>query len=255
MGYPNDILTSRAVIKPGKYAIIPPEGLVNNILPGFENTTMSILGSPRLGARFADYIVTLHKDGKNVKGFGAEADVQTFVYVIEGKVKASADDETFDLTQGGFLYCPPSATMRFENAQDEDSRLFLFKQKYTPLEGTKAPWVVSGNSNDIKQEIYDGMDNVLLQDFLPVDFAFDMNMHILTFKPTGCHPFIESHFQEHGAYLLEGEGIYNLDNNWIPVKKNDYIYMGPYCLQCCYSIGRESLSYIYSKDCHRDVEL
>ena len=99
------------------------------------------------------------------------------------------------------------------------------------------------------------MDNVLLQDLLPVDFAFDMNMHILTFEPTGCHPFVETHYQEHGAYLLSGEGMYNLDNKWMPVKKDDYIYMGPYCIQACYAIGREAISYIYSKDCHRDPQV
>ena len=30
MGYPSDILSTRAVIRPGKYVVIPPEGLVNN---------------------------------------------------------------------------------------------------------------------------------------------------------------------------------------------------------------------------------
>ena len=26
--------------------------------------------------------------------------------------------------------------------------------------------------------------------------------------PGGCHPFVETHVQEHGAYILEGEGCY-----------------------------------------------
>jgi len=254
MGYPNGLLQSRAVFENGKFAIIPPEGLVNNVLPGFENTTMSILGSKRLGARFTDYVVTLHKGGKTT-GFAGQEDVQSFVYVIGGKVTAHAGDDKYELTQGGYLYCPPSVQLKFENAQDEDTKLFLYKQKYTPLEGGKKPWVVTGNTNEIKKEIYDNMENVLIQDLLPVDFAFDMNMHILEFKPTGNHPFVETHYQEHGAYLLEGEGIYNLDNKWYPVQKNDYIYMAPYCLQACYAIGRGSISYIYSKDCHRDPEL
>ncbi|HCN5023677.1 TPA: (S)-ureidoglycine aminohydrolase, partial [Escherichia coli] len=49
---------------------------------------------------------------------------------------------------------------------------------------------------------------------------------------------------------------YNLDNNWIPVKKGDYIFMGAYSLQAGYGVGRgEAFSYIYSKDCNRDVEI
>ncbi|MTW87452.1 (S)-ureidoglycine aminohydrolase [Virgibacillus dakarensis] len=254
MGYPNDILTSRAVVKPGKYMILPPEGLVNNVIPGFENVSMSILSSPKTGAKFVDYVGTFHKDGKNKQGFGGQDDVETFIYVLGGKLKAWADEEEFTLEQGGYLYCPPSVTMYLENLRDGDSRFFLYKQKYTPLEG-HTPWVYAGNSNENEEVIYDDMENVHIQDLLPTDIAFDMNFHILTFDPAASHPFVETHYQQHGAYLLSGEGMYNLDNEWIPVKKDDYIFMGTYCLQAAYAVGREKLSYVYSKDCNRDASL
>ena len=144
--------------------------------------------------------------------------------------------------------------MYLENLQDGDSKLFLYKQKHKPLEGKK-PWVVSGNTNDLEEIDYDGMHNMRLKDLLPTDIAFDMNFHILTFDPAGSHPFIETHVQQHGAYLLSGEGVYNLDNKWQTVKKEDYIYMAPYCLQATYAVGREPLVYLYSKDCNRDEEL
>ncbi len=38
----------------------------------------------------------------------------------------------------------------------------------------------------------------------------------------------ETHVQEHGAYILSGRGMYNLDNEWMPVDKGDYIFMGAY---------------------------
>ena len=254
MGYPTDLLSSRAVIEPGKYAVIPPEGRVNNVVPGFENCTMTILGSPKLGATFVDYILTFHEGGKNTAGFGGQDNIETFVCVLDGKVKAKADDEEFILESGGYLYCPPSVTMYLENLQDGDSKLFLYKQKHKPLEGKK-PWVVSGNTNDLEEIDYDGMHNMRLKDLLPTDIAFDMNFHILTFDPAGSHPFIETHVQQHGAYLLSGEGVYNLDNKWQSFKKEDYIYMAPYCLQATYAVGREPLVYLYSKDCNRDEEL
>lgn len=254
MGYPNDILTSRAVIEPGKYAIIPPEGRVHNVVPGFENCTMTILGSPKLGAQFVDYHLTFHEGGKNTQGYGGQDDIQTFVYVFNGKVKAKADDEEFILEAGGYLYCPPSVTLYLENLEKGDSELFLYKKKHKPLEGHK-PWVVSGNTNELEEEEFMGMHNMLLKDLLPTDIAFDMNFHILTFLPAGSHPFIETHVQEHGAYLTSGEGLYNLENKWVPVKKDDYIYMAPYVLQAAYATGREPLSYLYSKDCNRDEDL
>ncbi len=130
-----------------------------------------------------------------------------------------------------------------------------YKRRYVPVEG-HAPWLVSGNASELERIHYEGMDDVILLDFLPKELGFDMNMHILSFAPGASHGYIETHVQEHGAYILSGQGVYNLDNNWIPVKKGDYIFMGAYSLQAGYGVGRgEAFSYIYSKDCNRDVEI
>ncbi len=141
----------------------------------------------------------------------------------------------------------------FSNAQTKDSQLFLYKRRYIPVEG-HAPWLVSGNASQLERIHYEGMEDVILLDFLPKELGFDMNMHILSFEPGASHGYIETHVQEHGAYILSGQGVYNLDNNWVPVKKGDYIFMGAYSLQAGYGVGRgEAFSYIYSKDCNRDV--
>lgn len=253
MGYPNDLLASRSIIKHGNFALIAPEGLVNNVVPGFENCVISILASPKLGASFVDYIITMSEKGRTTKGFGGNG-IETFVYCIEGKIKVTIKNEDYILESGGYAYCTPTETMNLENINGSDSKIFLYKQKYQPLEGYE-PWVVVSNIKEQGEVDYDNMANVKIIDFLPKDLAFDMNFHILTFYPGACHPFVETHVQEHGAYLLSDEGVYNLDNRWIPVKKNDYIWFGPYVPQCCYGVGRENLSYIYSKDCNRDVIL
>ncbi|MGD9215914.1 MAG: hypothetical protein PVJ84_13935 [Desulfobacteraceae bacterium] len=43
-----------------------------------------------------------------------------------------------------------------------------------------------------------------------------------------------------------------LDETWIPVQAEDFIWFAPFCKQACYGTGLESMEYIYSKDCHRD---
>lgn len=58
MGYPSDLLSSRAVVKPGMYAIIPPEGRVFNVIPGIEGCRMTILCTPKMGAGFVQHIGT-----------------------------------------------------------------------------------------------------------------------------------------------------------------------------------------------------
>ncbi len=53
---------------------------------------------------------------------------------------------------------------------------------------------------------YEGMDDVILLDFLPKELGFDMNMHILSFAP--CQPRLYRNSRpEHGAYILSGQGF------------------------------------------------
>lgn len=54
-GYRDDLLANRAIVKHGNYALLTPDGLVKNIIPGFENCDVTILSTPKLGASFVDY--------------------------------------------------------------------------------------------------------------------------------------------------------------------------------------------------------
>lgn len=253
MAYPQGVLSNRSIVKKNNYVLISPEGRVKNVIPGFEDCEITILATPKIGASFVDYIGKMNPGGKNEKGFGGDG-VETFIYCIEGTITAAADDEIFKLTPGGYLYCPAEKKMYLKNEGNEVCKFFLYKKRYEVLDDLKA-WVVTGNVNEMEYRVYEEMENVLIKDLLPTDLAFDMNMHILSFEPGGCHPFIETHYQEHGAYILTGEGVYNLDNEWIPVQKEDYLFMSAYSLQAAYGVGREPFAYVYSKDCNRDPEI
>ena len=253
LGFPKDLLISRAIIKKGNFALIPENGLVKNIIPGFEGCSITILSSPKIGATFVDYIVDMEDGGYNKLGFGGDG-VETFVYVIDGAINVNTEDEKFSLTQGGYLYCPPQNKMFFENISGKNAHLFLYKRRYKQIEG-HAPYTVNGSTEQVKEYCYEDMDNVFISDLLPKEIAFDMNFHILSFKPGASHGYIETHVQEHGAYVLTGQGMYNLDNNWVPVKKGDYMFMSAYSLQAAYGVGTEMFSYVYSKDCNRDEDI
>ena len=111
-GYREGLLETRAVIKKDNYAVITPDGLVNNVVPNFDDCDVTILGSPRLGARFVDYLVTLKDQGGNMAGFGGDG-IQTFIYVVYGNINAYAGDEKYELSQGGYLYVPADQVMKF----------------------------------------------------------------------------------------------------------------------------------------------
>ncbi len=252
MGYPKDFLESRAIIKRGEYAVLPPEGRVINVIPGFEGFKTTILTSPKMGAQSVFYVSTVSPGAKTTLPFGGNG-VETFVYFMDGEgiLKVKAGNENFELSQGGYAFVPADKTMELFNESDGNYRILLYKQKYIELNGHKADTVV-GNVNEIEEREYDGMDNMFIKDLLPTHLGFDMNMHILSFKPAGCHPFIETHVQEHSAYITNGQGYYQLGAEWIQVKKDDFLWMAPFVQQGCYATGRERFTYIYSKDCNRD---
>lgn len=257
MGYPSDLLSSRAVVKPGMYAIIPPKGRVFNVIPGIEGCRMTILCTPKMGAGFVQHIGTALPGGGTTVPYGASGQIETFIYVLdgEGSLTVTVGGRTEVMPQGGYAYAPAGVGISFRNETDKPLRFLLYKQRYIPHPQGLEPYAVFGNINDVPFRDYDGMANVHVKDFLPLEEAFDMNMHILSFDPGASHNIVETHVQEHGAYIYEGQGTYNLDNEWYLTKKEDFLWMGAFSLQAGYGIGREPFSYIYSKDCNRDVEI
>ncbi|MDB2161889.1 (S)-ureidoglycine aminohydrolase [Clostridium butyricum] len=254
MGYPKDLLSTRAVVKPGLYAVIPKDGLVNNVIPNIVDCRISIVASPKMGASFVQYIIDVNIGGGTSSPFATEENIESFIYCVNGKIDIKIGDNTDILTDGGYAFAPAGCGLSFKNIGDENAKILLYKQVYIPLEGKEAK-ICIGNVNNIEYRIYDDMENVYIKDLLPTDLGYDMNMHILAFEPGGCHPIVETHVQEHGAYILSGEGMYLLDDTWMGIKKEDFIWFGPYVAQCAYGVGRELFAYIYSKDCNRDVSL
>ncbi|SUO96917.1 (S)-ureidoglycine aminohydrolase [Suttonella ornithocola] len=256
-GYPQDLLSNRSVVKHGNYAVITPEGRVINVIPGIEDCKMTILATPKMGASFVQLIGTLGENAKTSITYANKPHEESLIYVLDGDVEleVKVGDETKVLTQGGYAYAPAGVGIDFSNKNHKEGRILLYKQRYVPHPGGLEPYVVFGNVNDIEWADYDGMANVHIKDLLPIEQCFDMNFHILSFDPGASHNIIETHVQEHGAYVYEGQGCYLLDEDWYLIKPEDFIWFGPYCKQASYAVGRGPFSYIYSKDCHRDVEI
>ena len=252
-GYRYDILENRSVIKKDMFALIEPDGLVKNNIYGYEFCDISILSSPELGASFVDYIITVKENGKNIFGVN-NSEEEVFLFVIKRKIEVYNQEQKALLKSGGYFFSPNNYKLCFENKSNKHVKLLLYKRKYEPLKDFY-PKTVIGNINDLAYRNFENMENVFIKDLLPADFAYDFNFHILCFKSGASHSYLETHYQEHGAYILSGMGMYNLDNSWYMVKEGDYIFMASYCLQGGYGVGSDDFIYIYSKDCNRDVKL
>ena len=106
IGYREELLSTRSVVRKGNFVLLEPDGLVKNSIPGYVNCDVTIMGSPEMGASFADYLVTAHAGGKN-ESLGGEG-LETFLYVIEGEVAVKNADKEAVLTEGGYIYSPES---------------------------------------------------------------------------------------------------------------------------------------------------
>lgn len=232
------------------WALLPPEGVAESVLPEWRNTVSKVLTAPAMGAAFVQYELALGAGGGTQQTLADG--VQSFLFVFEGEVRLDLNGAGHTLTSGGFAYMKPGS--RFSVEAEAPARLLWLKKRYVPF-GSNKPHDLVGNENKIPGETYMGMEGVILKVLLPVDTIWDMAMNIFTFPPGGSLPVTETHVMEHGLVFLQGQGVYYLGREWMEVQKGDFIWMGPFVPQSFYAAGAVPSRYIYYKDVHRDVTL
>ncbi|NOK86206.1 MAG: (S)-ureidoglycine aminohydrolase [Chloroflexi bacterium AL-W] len=234
----------------GNHAFIAPDSHVLSGLPGWENTQGVILISPQMrsGPRFTQYLALMNADSTS----GAPLPgVQRFVYVMAGTLSADLNGQAMELSAGHFAYIPADTQHTFTSITE--TKLIVFEKIYTssPLTTEKAQ-IVTGDAWAGEGEAFMGDEAARLRVLLPTQDSFDMAINLFSFQPGAALPFVEVHVMEHGLYLLEGQGIYRLDEAWYPIQAGDVLWMGSYCPQWFCAFGKTPSTYIYYKDVNRD---
>ena len=243
-------VASRAVVK-RNYALLPPEGIPESVLPEWTATAIRILTAPAMGAAFAQYLLELTDGGG--ANHTLPARIEAFFYVLKGRAKLELRGQTHDLEPGGFAYLSPGSKFSLEAAAGR-ARLLWLKKTHEPLVG-HVPQDRVGNEGDVVGEPFMDIEELRLKKLLPDSVDYDLAMNIFTFPPGFSLPVTETHVMEHGLYFLQGQGEYYLGDTWREVKAGDFIWMGPYCPQGFFATGSEPARYIYYKNVNRDVEL
>jgi (S)-ureidoglycine aminohydrolase len=231
---------------------MPLEGFPVSRLPGWPKAAVFVLASPPIGAGFAEYLIDLPAGESG--GWAAEPHIETFHYVLCG-TGSFADGSGIDrpLTAGSFGLTPPDSAVNVRAT--EPLRMIMLRKRYEP--SPLHPKAVGhyGHESKVKKEVWADNPHSLLQTLIPDDLAFDLAMNIFTFDPGFGLPIVETHVMEHGLWFLEGKGLYYLENEWMEVEKDDFIWMGPYCPQSFYATGPTPSRYLYSKNVNRDITL
>lgn len=230
------------------HAFIAPDGHVQAPLPGWTKTQGTILISPHLGAGFTMYIATM--EAAATAGHALPV-VQRFLYVLEGRLTLEDTSKKYTLQKGWYAYFPVEAAHTL--TAETPSKLVIFEKPYIPHEDIDPPDLLVGNAADQPSAAFMGDEDAQLKPLLPDDLPFDMAVNLFTFQPGTPLPFVETHIMEHGMIMLEGGGIYRLDDQWYPIQEGDVLWMGPYCPQWFGALGKPQSTYLYYKNMNRDA--
>ncbi len=230
-----------------RHALITPANLVNSSIPGITGATAIVLINPAMGAKFAQTLVTFQKDGRAEFPAG---EVQTFGYFTNGGATLSLAGKKQKCAAGSYFYSPPGESCAI-TAPKVGTQVMLFQKKYVSLLGGSTPAAIFGDAAAVKGVPFLGDPAANLQVLLPDEPAFDMAVNVFAYQPGGHLPFVEVHIMEHGLVMLDGQGVYRLEDSWYPVQSGDVIWMAPYCAQWFVAMGKKPASYLYYKDVNR----
>lgn len=252
---PGAIGHNRGVVRPN-YAFMPPEGVLISRLPHYEKTVVRILAAPVLGARFAQYLFEMAPGGGSVRPL-AEEGLQHFFYLLEGEASfALAGGPATAMTAGGFAYVPPGESFALRNESTAPLRMLALRKRYEPAEGLAAPDPILSHRDQVPVTNHTGADGRGFQFLLPWgDLRFDFEMNLMWFDPGASFPAVETHVMEHGLYMLEGQGLYRLGDEWHEIWAEDFIWMGGFCPQQFYPTGFVKSAYLLYKNVNREIAL
>ena len=261
-GHPpqNQLLTGRAVFKEA-YAVIPKgvmQDIVTSMLPFWEGTRAWILARPLTGfaETFSQYIVEVAPGGGSDHP-ETDSNAEAAFFVVEGDLTLQISGKSHRLTPGGFAFIPADQSYKVRNKSKKPTKFHWIRKAYENLEGLDPPDVIVTSDKDVTPTPMPDTDGrwATTRFFNPDDMRYDMHMTIVTLKPGAVIPFLETHVMEHGLYVLEGKGVYKLNEDWVEVEAGDFMWLRAFCPQACYAGGPEDFRYLLYKDVNRHPRL
>jgi len=229
-----------------RHALIAPDGHVASHLESFQKATPYFLISPAIGARFSQLFIRFEAGG--YASFPADA-LETALYVQSGDVEFKVGDFSAKLSSGDFAFAPAGTKLELESTGGAE--ITCFRKIYEPLAGTQAPGPLVGHSADVEGKPFLGNPHARLKTLLPETPDFDLAINLFTYDPGATLPFVETHIMEHGLLMIEGQGVYRLEESYYPVCAGDVIWMAPYCPQWFVAMGDTPATYLYYKNVNR----
>ncbi len=261
-GHPpqTDLLTGRAVFTEA-YVFIPKgvmQDIVTSYLPFWDKTRAWIIARPLSGftETFTQYVMEVEPSGGSAQP-EPEAGAEGVLFVMEGEVTVKLDKKSHRLLKGGYAYLPPGSGWTLVNKGKAPARFHWIRKLYERVDGIDVPEPIFRNEQDVVPLSMPGTAGrwATTRFVDPEDLRHDMHVNIVTFEPGGLIPFAETHVMEHGLYVLEGKGVYRLNQDWVEVEAGDFMWLRAFCPQACYAGGPGRFRYLLYKDVNRHPKL
>jgi (S)-ureidoglycine aminohydrolase len=231
-------------VRRANHALHTPDAFVRTQIPGMVRASVIVHSSPALGAAFTQYTAEMEADGRL-----ADTGYQRFLYVLEGAVEVVAAGKIHSLAERQYACLPQGCPHRV--TANAATRLAVIEKAYVPVEGVAASAPLVGVEADVAGQPLMGDPDLIVRGLLPDTPAFDFAVNTMTYQPGAALSMVEMHVMEHGLLMLEGGGIYRLDDQWYSVTAGDFIWMGPYCPQWFGALGKTPAKYLIYKDWNR----
>ena len=261
---PQGDVESHGAVFTEAWALIPRAvmcDIVTSFLPHWSGMRAWVLARPMTGfsESFSHYLVELQSGGGSTAP-EPDRNAQAVIFVTAGRVDLTIGGASHALGAGGYAYIPAGTDWTIRGGDGGDSAPAIFhwiRKHYVSVEGVDypEPFVTSDHETDpIPMPDCEGIwATTRFVD--PADLRHDMHVNIVTLHPGGVIPFAETHVMEHGLFVLQGQGDYLLNRDWVAVGPGDFMWLRAFCPQACRSTGDEPFRYLLYKDVNRHMPL
>ena len=258
---PQSALTTDRARFTEAYAVLPARTLSDitaSFLPGWTGMRMWVLARPLSGfaETFSQYVVEVAPGGGS-EAPEADPGAEAVLFVVDGAPVLTLDGAEHRLEPGSYAFLPPGTRWALHNPSEATAAFHWVRKAYEPAAGLDVPPAFVTREQDVAPiAMPDTGGAWSTTRFVDVaDLRHDMHVNIVTFEPGGSIPFPETHVMEHGLYVLEGKGVYLLNQDWVEVEAGDFMWLRAFCPQACYAGGPGRFRYLLYKDVNRHPRL
>ncbi|RVV98953.1 (S)-ureidoglycine aminohydrolase [Mesobaculum littorinae] len=256
----SELSTGRAVLTPA-YALIPGttmRDITASLLPFWTGMRAWVLARPMSGfaETFSHLLVELAPGGGSDRPEIAP-EAQSVLFVVGGAVTLHLGETAHRLEAGGYAYIAAGEPWRIAQEGEGPATFHWLRKRYEAVEGLDRPESFTATDAGTEPVAMPGTDGrwATTRFVDPGDLRHDMHVNIVTLSPGATIPFAETHVMEHGLFVLQGRGVYQLNRDWVEVEAGDYMWLRAFCPQSCHASGTEPFRYLLYKDVNRHMPL